>query len=381
MQVEQGILQWQGDSDAPDVVCCCKPVRTAWLLKRSGRAGATAVSSRCDASRAAIVGANFCETRRGSALATGREEESMQPIVFRFGGYQGPSSINTRGAARFGKALGRELGARVKFELVGDVLALGRNSGDLPDMVASGELAGCYMSTVRFAEAVPELKVLELPFVVRDRPTAIRALNGPLGALFAQRMAEKTPFRALGFWDNGFRHVTNKVRPIRTPADCKGLRIRTQMSALHAESLGAMGFEPIPVDIREFVEQCRGERFQAQENPLTNTFHFGVQKLHRYITLTGHFFGSSALICNAKLYAGWPEDVKRAVDAAAKEATAFQHELAAEEDETILAKIDPQENELIRLSAAEHEAFVQAVEPVLAKHRRALDPKLFEYLG
>ena len=304
----------------------------------------------------------------------------MEPVVIRFGGYQGPSSINTRGAVRFGEVLERELGSRVKFELVGDVLALGRNSGDLPGMVESGELAACYMSTVRFAEDVPELKILELPFVVRDRPTAIRALQGPLGALFTRRMDERTPFRALGFWDNGFRHVTNKVRPIHTPADCKGLRIRTQMSALHAEALGAMGFETIPVDIKEFVEQCRGERFQAQENPLTNTFHFGVQKLHRYITLTGHFFGSSALICNAKLYESWPEDVRKAVDTAAKEATAHQHRLAAEEDDAILAKIDPEENELVRLTAAEHDAFVKAVEPVLAKHRKELDPKLFEYL-
>jgi TRAP-type C4-dicarboxylate transport system substrate-binding protein len=305
----------------------------------------------------------------------------VERIVIRFGGYQGPSSINTRGAVRFGEVLERELGAAIEFELVGDVLALGRNSGDLPDMVESGELAACYMSTVRFADKVPELRILELPFVVRNRENAIRALNGPLGALFSERMRENTPFRALSFWDNGFRHVTNKVRAIRTPDDCAGIRIRTQMSALHAEALGAMGFEPISVDIKEFVEQCRTDRFQAQENPLTNTFHFGVQRLHRYITLTGHFFGASALICNAALYESWPAEVRRAVDTAAREATALQHQLAAEEDESVLAKIDPQENELITLTPAEHDAFVEAVEPVLAKHRKSLDPKLFDYLA
>jgi TRAP-type C4-dicarboxylate transport system substrate-binding protein len=305
----------------------------------------------------------------------------VEPIVIRFGGYQGASSINTRAAVRFGEVLERELGSLVTFELVGDVLSLGRNSGDLPDMVQSGELAACYMSTVRFADRVPELKILELPFVVSSRPVAIRALNGALGELFTRRMSEETPFRALGFWDNGFRHVTNKVRAIRTPADCKGVRIRTQMSALHAEALGAMGFEPIPVDIKEFVEQCRTERFQAQENPLTNTFHFGVQRLHRYITLTGHFFGASALICNAALYESWPTEVQRAVDTAAREATALQHQLAAEEDESVLAKIDPKENELITLTPAEHKAFVKAVEPVLEKHRKSLDPQLFEYLS
>jgi TRAP-type C4-dicarboxylate transport system substrate-binding protein len=88
---------------------------------------------------------------------------SMGPIVIKFGGYQGPTSINTRSAARFGEVLERGLGERVRFELIGDVLALGRKSGELPEMVESGELTLCYMSTGRFAPAVPELKLLELP--------------------------------------------------------------------------------------------------------------------------------------------------------------------------------------------------------------------------
>ena len=304
----------------------------------------------------------------------------MNPISIKVGGYQGPTSINTRAAARFGDVLRERLGKEVSFELVGDVLALGRNSGDLPDMVESGELALCYMSTVRFAPAVPELKLLELPFVVRDRASAIHALDGELGALFKERMSSRTPFRVLGFWDNGFRHVTNKVRPIRSPRDCRGLRIRTQMSALHAEALRALGFEPIPADIKEFTEEIASDRFQAQENPLTNTFHFGVQRYHRYITLTGHFFGASAFVCNESLYRSWPRPVQEAVDAAAREATAFQHELAAAEDDQVLAQIDPRENEVIRLTQPEHDAFVKAVEPVLERHRATLDPKLFELL-
>jgi TRAP-type C4-dicarboxylate transport system substrate-binding protein len=304
----------------------------------------------------------------------------MDPIVVKLGGYQGPASINTRSAARFGEVLECALGERIKFELVGDVLALGRKSGALPEMVESGELTLCYMSTVRFAPAVPELKVLELPFIVRDRPTAMRALDGELGALFTQRMHERTPFRVLGFWDNGFRHFTNRIRPIRTPADCRGLRIRTQMSELHAEAFRTLGFEAIPADIKEFVEQVRTDRFQAQENPLTNTFHFGVQRLHRYITLSGHLFGASVLVCNSKLYQSWPTQVQRAVDLAAREATAQQRSLAAQGDKDVLAEVDPRENEVIELSPDEHDAFVKAVAPMHARHRKSLDAKLFEYL-
>jgi C4-dicarboxylate-binding protein DctP len=305
----------------------------------------------------------------------------MNPITIKLGGYQGPNSVHTRGAVRFGEVLEREAGGLARFELVPDVLAIGRPSGDLPVMVENGELALCYISTVRFAAAVPELTIFELPYVVRERSRAIAALNGELGALLKARMLESTPFRALGFWDNGFRHLTNRVRPIRTPADCEGLRIRTQISELHGETLAAMGFVPIPVDIKEFVEQIGTDRFQAQENPLTNTFNFNVHKVHRYFTLSGHFFGTSALICSKAQYATWPEKLQQAVETAGREATAHQHELAAAEDDGVLAQIDPKENDIIRLTPQEREAFVKAVGPVLAKHRKSLDPKLFEYLA
>jgi TRAP-type C4-dicarboxylate transport system substrate-binding protein len=223
----------------------------------------------------------------------------MQTISISLGGYQGPSSINTRAAARFGERLEQRLGDRVSFELKGDIHLFGHMSSELPALVESSELTACYISTLRFAQWVPELKIFELPFVVRDRPTAIGALDGALGAHFRQRMHERSPYRVLGFWDNGFRHVTNKVRPIRAPADCKGIRIRTQKSALIGEALSAMGFEPMGTDIKDFVDNIAGDRFDAQENPLTNIFHFSVQRYHRYITLTGHIFGASMLVCNA----------------------------------------------------------------------------------
>lgn len=298
-----------------------------------------------------------------------------------FGGYQKSASIHNRAAAHFGKLLRERLGGGLDFHLIGDVLALGRKSGDLPLMVESGELSCCYISTVRFTRWVPELAVIDLPFVVRDRLTVQRAINGELGAYFKRRFAEASPFRLLGLWDNGFRHLTNKVRPIRTPADCRSLKIRTQMSASHGEALAALGFVPIPADVKEFTGQIGGERFDAQDNPLTNTYNFGVHKYHRHITLSGHFFGASAMICNAARYAAWPAEVRSAVDECAVLATAYQHQLAAEEDAVIRAKLDPRENEIVELTPAEHAAFVAAMAPVLVRYRGTLDARLFEMLA
>ena len=126
---------------------------------------------------------------------------STKPLLLKFGGYQEPASIHNRAAGRFGDLLKQKLGDRIAFELIGSVLKIGRPSGDLPVMVDAGELDFCYMSTVRFAKWVPELKLLELPFVVKDRKAITAAFMGDFGELIRRRMGEKTPYRLLGLCD------------------------------------------------------------------------------------------------------------------------------------------------------------------------------------
>jgi TRAP-type C4-dicarboxylate transport system substrate-binding protein len=304
----------------------------------------------------------------------------MTAIALKFGGYQEPASVHNRAAARFGELLREKVGERVSFELIGSVLKLGRPSGELVPMVERGELSFCYMSTVRFSRAAPGLRLLELPFVVRDRAAALALLDGAFGESARRDIEAGTACRVLGYWDNGFRHLTNRVRPIRRPEHCRGLRIRTQMSELHGELFRALGFVPIAADVKEFTEQIAGERFEAQDNPLTNIYNFGVHHHHRYITLSGHFWGASAFVCNAAHYRGWPADVRTAVNAAARDATLFQRGLAAAEDAETLAKLDPAQNEVVHLTDAEHAAFVEAAQPVVDRHRKELDAKLFEFL-
>jgi TRAP-type C4-dicarboxylate transport system substrate-binding protein len=301
------------------------------------------------------------------------------PLNLKFGGYQAPSSVHNQAGRRFGEILKEKLGDRVTFEQINSVLDLGRGSGDLVPMVESGELSFCYISTIRFSGRVPDLQLLELPFLVEDRDQAFKLLDGPVGRELRERIAATSGCRVLGFWDNGFRHLTNRVRPIRRPADCKGLRIRTQMTPLHGETFRALGFEPIPTDIKDFVQQIGGDRFQAHDNALTNIYIFNVYKYHRYITLSKHFWGASALVCKKEEYDGWPAEVRAAVDSAAADATVLQRRLAAAEDDVVLRKLDPKQNEVIHLTEAERAEFVGAVQPVLEKYRTKIDAKLFAY--
>lgn len=304
----------------------------------------------------------------------------MKSIVIRLGGYQKPASIHTRACVHFGEVLQREAGDAVDFQFVPDVLALGHKSGDLPKMVESGELSMCYISSLRYSKWVPELALFDLPFLFPDRAAAYRVLDGRLGRNLRAKVSAQSPFRLLAYWDNGFRHFSNKLRPIRKPADCKGMRIRIQISELQAESLRLLGMEPILEDIKIFVEQIAGDRFDAQDNPLTNIVNFDVHKHHRHITLSGHVYGVACLMVNRAQYESWPGEVQRAVDTAAAEATVLQRQLAAAEDEAMLKRLDPTHNKVVRLTAAEHRAFADAVRPVTDKYRKDYGDSFFALL-
>ena len=166
------------------------------------------------------------------------------PLHIRFGGYQEPASIHNQAAGRFGDLLKRQLGERISFELIGSVLKLGRRSADLVPMVERVELAFCYMSTVRFSKFAPALRLLELPFVVQERRAVFQALDGEYGSSAARLIEKNTPCRVLGFWDNGFRHLSNRVRPIRRWTPSSGTSKRLVCPPETTSAIAGSGISP-----------------------------------------------------------------------------------------------------------------------------------------
>lgn len=304
----------------------------------------------------------------------------MQPILIRCGGYQPPASIHNRAAEVLGKGLAARLGASVRFELDGNIVARGHNAADLLEWVRTGKIELCYFSTSYLAEAVPEIAVLDLPFLVDNREQAYAALDGSLGERLSERLAAARGYKVLAYFDNGFRHWSNRVRPIRAPADCRGLRIRTLFSATHQEAFRALGFEPVPLDVKDLLAAVRAGTVDAQDNPLTNIYNFAIHAQHRHITLSSHFWGAAALLCNGDTFASWPQAVRDAVIAAAAEATAAQRRMAAEEDVEALAKLTAAGCEVVRLTDAERGAFIRAVAPIVDRHHAEFPPGVFEAL-
>jgi len=305
---------------------------------------------------------------------------NTRPTI-KFGGYQGPASVHTRAAHVFGDVIESELSNAVAFSLQENIVADGHQAADLLPMVDRGDLSLCYFSTSYLAARVPEIALLDLPFVINDRASAYPLLDGPLGQMLAEKIQENTNYKLLGFWDNGFRHFSNKSHAIHTPADCKNVRIRTLFSEMHAKVFSLMGFDPIALDVKDLLAGVQDGTVGAQENPLTNTYNFDIHKHHRYITLSGHFFGVAALLCHRPSFEQWSEDIQNAVIKAAMAATQKQRALATAEDDEILAKFNADENEIISLSDEERALFLDAVSPLIEEQRQKFGPEALALLG
>jgi TRAP-type transport system periplasmic protein len=305
----------------------------------------------------------------------------MAATRIRFGGYQGAASVHTRAIAVFAHALEEHLGDQVAVQVTANVGDFGHKAADLLQLVESGDFDLCYFSSSYLAKRVPALGVLDLPFALGAREGLFAALDGALGSHLQAAIAEATGYRALAFWDNGIRHLSNRVRPLRQRADCAGLRIRTQDNAFHQEVFRALGFEPVAIDPSELPAAVRDGRVDAQENPLTNLVNFGIHEHHPYVTLSAHLFGVAPVLVNRERYDAWPEAVRAGVHAALDEATAAQQRLSRDDDITCLARLAEAGNRVLRLSAAERAAFAAAVAPIVDAERERVGSRILALLG
>ena len=301
-------------------------------------------------------------------------------IQIRMAGY-GPATTCFSKALKFiGDRLESEFGDSVDIKYVWNIMEFGYRSEDILWLVESGILSLGYQSSSYLTDRVPELGIADLPFLFSDKTNARAAIDGEMGAFLARKIEERLGYRILGWFENGFRHVSNKVKPIRTPADMSGMTIRVLPSKVQARTFELLGAKPLRWDLTEALQAIVAGTIDAQENPLANTVTYGAHKYHRFHTLTGHFYVSRPIFLHRASYDGWPDALQRAMRQAVKDAVLFQRELAIGEEEEALAAIRAQGCEIVELSAAEHAQFVTAVQPLLAEARHTYAPDALRFV-
>jgi TRAP-type C4-dicarboxylate transport system substrate-binding protein len=296
------------------------------------------------------------------------------------GGYGPPTTSHSRGLKAIGDRLQAEFGDGVDIHYVWNILDLGYQGGDLLWMTEQQILTLTYQSTSYLTEKVPELEFADLPFLFHDLAHARKTMDGALGAYLSRKIEERYAFRVLGYFENGYRHVTNRLRPVRAPSDMAQMRIRLMPSPMHARTFAALGAVPFPCDLKEGLEMVRTGAVDAQENPFANTVTYGCHKVHHYVTLTNHCYMSRGLYLSRTAFESWPERLKTAIQRAAREAIALQREFAVAEEETARKALEAEGCEFVELTADQHAAFTRAVKPVHDEARKRFGDEVFALL-
>jgi tripartite ATP-independent transporter DctP family solute receptor len=300
-----------------------------------------------------------------------------EAIQIRMGGY-GPASTGfSRALKRIGDRLTAELGDRVAVKYVWNIMDLGYRADDILWLVEHGLLTLGYQSSSYLTDRVPELGLVDLPFLFADTQAARAAMDGALGDALARAIEARTNFRILGWFENGFRHISNRLRPLHAPADLAGLRIRVLPSQVQARTFELLGAVPMRMDLTEAIAMITAGTIDAQENPLSNTVTYGVHKFHRFHSLTSHFYISRPIFVHRNAFDTWPPELQRAMRGAVTEAIAFQRALHVEEEDAARSAIAAQGCEIVELTAAEHRAFAAAVAPLLDEARGTFPRELF----
>jgi tripartite ATP-independent transporter DctP family solute receptor len=299
----------------------------------------------------------------------------------RMGGYGPPTTGFSRALKRIGDRLEAQFGGRVDIKYVWNIMDFGYKAEDILWLVECGVLTLGYQSSSYLTDRIPELGVLDLPFLFGTTEGARAAIDGELGQTLAHRIEERADYRILGFFENGLRHLSNRVRPVRTPADLAGQRIRVLPSKVQERTFELLGAAPLRMDLTEAIALIGRGELDAQENPLTNTVTYGVHKFHRFHTLTSHFYISRPVFLHRPSFDSWPDDLQAAMREAVTEAITFQRGLHEREEEEARAAILAAGCEIEELTAAEHAAFAAAVQPIYGEARRQYGDKLMALAG
>lgn len=240
------------------------------------------------------------------------------------------------GAVKFAELAAQRTGNRVKID-VHPATQLG-NERDMVEGLQLGTIDLVVTSTGPVGGFVPKMFVVDLPFLFRDREHAYKVLDGPIGQDLLGALSAKG-IQGLAFWENGFRQITNNLRPIEKPEDLKGIKIRTMENKVHLAAFRAFGASPTPMAWSEVYTALQQKTIDGQENPIAIIHDHKLQEVQKYLALTGHFYSPSLLLISAKTFHRLPKDVQKVMAAAAVECAAYERNLLRDSEAKQLAEL------------------------------------------
>jgi tripartite ATP-independent transporter DctP family solute receptor len=213
-----------------------------------------------------------------------------------------------------------------------------------------------------------EFGLFEMPYLVRDR-AHMRRIEQEIFWPTLAPAAEAKGYRILAVWENGFRHITNNLRPIVVPADLQGLKLRVPKGKWRVKMFESYGASPTPMSFSEVFVALQTGVIDGQENPLAQIWSAKFQEVQKYLSLTGHVYTPAYVTVSAEHFASLPEAVQEILTQAARDSQSFVYETAARLDQELLQQL---QQAGMQVNEADHEAFVAASAPVYAAFAQEL---------
>lgn len=295
-----------------------------------------------------------------------------QQIAIRFNHTFGPGTNADQAVKRFAEEVGKKSGNRIQVKVFSSgELAEERDQYNLLQTGAiEMALAGLLVGTV-----TPEYGIIDMLYLWRDQDHLRKFYEGTIGQEIQAKILQLKSIRALGFINRGPRYLTTKDRVVRTPADLKGLKIRTLQVPVHIEAWRMLGATPVPMAIGEVFVGLQQGVIDGQENPVEMIKAMSFFEVQKYLIRTAHHRAVIWLVASEKFLKGLSAEDRRLIETEAKAAEAFGNRLQQELDESVekelLAKgmtaIDP-----------DKEAFRKAVSGLPDKFSKQWQPGLYK---
>ena len=225
-----------------------------------------------------------------------------------------------------------------------------------------GQIDAMVTSSISILQGINSLAAIEeLPFLFPDKATAHSAYDGEFGDRLIEEVIEPNGVKAINFWENGFRHFTNNVRPINKPEDMAGIKFRSAEVPLRIRMFESLGADAIPMALSEVFTGLQQGTIDGQENPLSTIDSSKLYEVQEYLSLSGHIYNGGIFVFNQEVWDSYPQDIQDIIINAAEIARDYERELIAEND---VALIEVMEEAGVAVNEIEKELFVDAVQVV-----------------
>jgi len=274
-------------------------------------------------------------------------------IELKFGHVGAPGSLFDISVNEFAKRANEKLKGKAVVQTFGSS-QLGKDK-ELLQKLKLGTVNFALPSTV-MSTVADEFGLFEMPYLVKSRDHMARIEKELFWSKLAPA-AEAKGYKILAVWENGFRHVTNNARPINTPDDLKGIKLRTPKGSWRVKMFKSYGANPTPMAFSEVFTALQTGVIDGQENPFAQIYSAKFQEVQKYLSLTGHVYTPAYVAVGKETWAGLPSDIRKVLEETAVETQAFVYKTAAALETDLLQKL---KDGGIKVNEADKAAFVAA---------------------